>query len=118
MKLYISINFFRHKTKDPSSIKIIAVDLQEMAPLPGVVQIQGDITKKSTADAIIAHFKGEPAQLVVSDGAPDGITFLFTSRIFLIMPTINFIIYTYTSLCLPSKYEGSQRQDDPQSAWK
>ena len=26
-------------------MKIVAVDLQAMAPLPGVVQIQGDITK-------------------------------------------------------------------------
>ena len=25
--------------------KIVAVDLQQMAPLPGVIQIQGDITK-------------------------------------------------------------------------
>ncbi|MCL4138076.1 UNVERIFIED_CONTAM: hypothetical protein GTU68_021057, partial [Idotea baltica] len=61
----------RGKSEDPSSVKIVAVDLQAMAPLPGVIQIQGDITKKSTADAIIEHFQGEPAQLVVSDGAPD-----------------------------------------------
>ena len=27
--------------------KIVAVDLQAMAPLPGVIQIQGDITKVS-----------------------------------------------------------------------
>lgn len=26
-------------------VKIVAVDLQAMAPLPGVTQIQGDITK-------------------------------------------------------------------------
>ena len=26
-------------------MKIVAVDLQAMAPIPGVVQIQGDITK-------------------------------------------------------------------------
>ena len=26
-------------------VKIVAVDLQAMAPLPGVIQIQGDITK-------------------------------------------------------------------------
>ncbi|KAG8249957.1 putative tRNA (cytidine(32)/guanosine(34)-2'-O)-methyltransferase [Homalodisca vitripennis] len=42
-----------------------------MAPLPGVVQIQGDITKLSTAEEIISHFKGETADLVVCDGAPD-----------------------------------------------
>ena len=28
-------------------VKIVAVDLQAMAPIPGVVQIQGDITKVS-----------------------------------------------------------------------
>lgn len=42
-----------------------------MAPLPGVVQLQGDITKLSTANAIIEHFGEEKAQLVVCDGAPD-----------------------------------------------
>ena len=40
-------------------VKIVAVDLQAMAPLPGVIQIQGDITKTSTAENIISHFKGD-----------------------------------------------------------
>ncbi|KAH8381367.1 hypothetical protein KR093_003482 [Drosophila rubida] len=56
------------------AVKIIAVDLQAMAPLQGVVQIQGDITKESTAEAIIQHFSSDThlkAQLVVCDGAPD-----------------------------------------------
>ncbi|XP_066956076.1 tRNA (cytidine(32)/guanosine(34)-2'-O)-methyltransferase-like [Macrobrachium rosenbergii] len=61
----------RSASPDPASVKIVAVDLQAMAPLPGVVQIQGDITKTSTAEAIISHFQGETAQLVVCDGAPD-----------------------------------------------
>ncbi|KAI8811018.1 FtsJ-like methyltransferase-domain-containing protein [Cladochytrium replicatum] len=51
--------------------KIIAVDLQPMAPLDGVIQLQGDITKKTTADQIIGYFDGELADLVVCDGAPD-----------------------------------------------
>ncbi|KAJ1658667.1 tRNA (uridine-2'-O-)-methyltransferase trm7 [Dispira simplex] len=51
--------------------KIVAIDLQAMAPLPGVVQIQGDITKVSTAEQVTAHFQGEKADLVVCDGAPD-----------------------------------------------
>jgi tRNA (cytidine32/guanosine34-2'-O)-methyltransferase len=42
-----------------------------MSPLPGVVQIQGDITEMSTAMEIISHFDGELARLVVCDGAPD-----------------------------------------------
>ncbi|EDV90521.1 putative tRNA (cytidine(32)/guanosine(34)-2'-O)-methyltransferase 1 [Drosophila grimshawi] len=56
------------------AVKIIAVDLQAMAPIPGVLQIQGDITQESTAEAIIAHFGSgddQKAQLVVCDGAPD-----------------------------------------------
>ncbi|OWF56175.1 putative tRNA (cytidine(32)/guanosine(34)-2'-O)-methyltransferase [Mizuhopecten yessoensis] len=52
-------------------VKIVAVDLQAMAPIPGVIQLQGDITKKSTAQEIIGHFEGEQADLVVCDGAPD-----------------------------------------------
>ncbi|EQC25560.1 23S rRNA (-2'-O)-methyltransferase [Saprolegnia diclina VS20] len=52
-------------------VSIVAVDLMEMAPLPNVVQIQGDITAQATADAIIAEFHGAKAQVVVSDGAPD-----------------------------------------------
>ncbi|KAL5015312.1 hypothetical protein ScPMuIL_009582 [Solemya velum] len=55
-------------TTDP---KIVAVDLQAMAPIPGVIQLQGDITKKSTAEEIIGYFEGEHADLVVCDGAPD-----------------------------------------------
>ncbi|GAA6001463.1 hypothetical protein JCM10207_006678 [Rhodosporidiobolus poonsookiae] len=51
--------------------RVVAVDLQPMAPLPGVVQIEGDITKTSTAEQIIGHFKGGKADLVVCDGAPD-----------------------------------------------
>eukprot|EP00099_Drosophila_melanogaster_P022960 NP_650590.1 uncharacterized protein Dmel_CG5220 [Drosophila melanogaster] len=57
---------------EKSAVKIIAVDLQAMAPIRGILQLQGDITKQSTAEAIIGHFGGnEKAQLVVCDGAPD-----------------------------------------------
>ncbi|KAK2576876.1 hypothetical protein KPH14_005502 [Odynerus spinipes] len=51
--------------------KIVAVDLQAMAPLEGVIQIQGDITNTVTAKRIIAHFDNTQADLVVCDGAPD-----------------------------------------------
>ncbi|XP_023336117.1 putative tRNA (cytidine(32)/guanosine(34)-2'-O)-methyltransferase [Eurytemora carolleeae] len=57
--------------EEKESVKIVAVDLQAMAPLPGVIQIQGDITKLSTANKIVDHFSGEEADLVVCDGAPD-----------------------------------------------
>eukprot|EP00939_MAST-03C_sp_MAST-3C-sp1_P005299 g5299.t1 len=51
--------------------RIVAVDLQKMAPIDGVVQLQGDITSKATADKIINLFKGKCADLVICDGAPD-----------------------------------------------
>jgi tRNA (cytidine32/guanosine34-2'-O)-methyltransferase len=54
-----------------SKVKIVAVDLQKMAPLEGVIQIQGDITKFETAVQIVEQFEGERADLVVCDGAPD-----------------------------------------------
>lgn len=45
-----------------------------MAAIEGVIQIQGDITSEQTANEVIAHFDGHHADLVVSDGAPDGMT--------------------------------------------
>ncbi|XP_071805340.1 tRNA (cytidine(32)/guanosine(34)-2'-O)-methyltransferase-like [Asterias amurensis] len=61
----------RQSDADKAKVKIVAVDLQAMAPLPGVIQLQGDITKESTANEIISQFEGEQADLVVCDGAPD-----------------------------------------------
>lgn len=43
-----------------------------MAPLEGVIQLQGDITNTNTAKQIIAQFDNTQADLVVCDGAPDG----------------------------------------------
>lgn len=51
--------------------KIVAVDLQPMAPIEGVTQLQGDITSEATAREVISHFQGHHAELVVCDGAPD-----------------------------------------------
>ena len=63
---------FLHKTEeDKNRIKIISVDLQAMAPIGDVIQIQGDITSLETAHQIIGHFDGSTADLVVCDGAPD-----------------------------------------------
>ena len=56
---------------DNDDVIIVAVDLQPMAPIKGVIQIQGDITNKDTAMNIIKEFNGEKADLVISDGAPD-----------------------------------------------
>ncbi|CAG4956574.1 unnamed protein product [Colias eurytheme] len=61
----------RQNADNVDDVKIVAVDLQAMAALPGVKQIQGDITKLSTANEIIKEFEGLKADLVVCDGAPD-----------------------------------------------
>jgi len=56
-------------------VRIVAVDLQEMAPIEGVVQLQGDITDAATVQAVLGEFRqGDEARLadlVVCDGAPD-----------------------------------------------
>ncbi|CAK5125787.1 unnamed protein product [Meloidogyne enterolobii] len=57
--------------EERKQVKIVAVDLQPMSALPGVIQIQGDITEDATAEKIISHSDGQLAQLVVCDGAPD-----------------------------------------------
>eukprot|EP01087_Luapelamoeba_hula_P005938 TRINITY_DN1600_c0_g1_i2.p2 TRINITY_DN1600_c0_g1~~TRINITY_DN1600_c0_g1_i2.p2 ORF type:complete len:137 (+),score=32.95 TRINITY_DN1600_c0_g1_i2:78-488(+) len=69
-QLYKSASERGEEKKDP--IKLVAVDLQEMAPLEGVIQIKGDITKLETVQQIVGHFDGKLADLVVCDGAPDG----------------------------------------------
>ncbi|KAJ4461363.1 putative ribosomal RNA methyltransferase 1 [Paratrimastix pyriformis] len=51
--------------------RIVAVDLNEMAPIKGVIQLQGDITNHDTVERIISHFDGLKADIVISDGAPD-----------------------------------------------
>ena len=43
-----------------------------MAPIEGVTQLQGDITSLATIQAVLAHFDGCAADLIVCDGAPDG----------------------------------------------
>jgi tRNA (cytidine32/guanosine34-2'-O)-methyltransferase len=59
------------KLKGCKDAKIVAVDLQPMAPISGVIQLQGDITRLETAKRVIEHMEGQRAQLVVCDGAPD-----------------------------------------------
>ena len=63
---------------DSTTTKIVAVDLQPMAPIAGVLCIQGDITSYETAQAILEPFgcnegtkDGNRAELVICDGAPD-----------------------------------------------
>lgn len=54
-----------------ASPKIVAVDLQPMAPIDGVTTLQADITHPKTLTKILEIFGGEPADFVCSDGAPD-----------------------------------------------
>lgn len=51
--------------------RVVAIDLQEMAPIEGIRILQADITKKSTLDEIREYFGHVPADIVLSDGAPD-----------------------------------------------
>lgn len=60
----------RHDSPEEEAC-IVAVDKYEMQPIEGVVQVQGDITHASTAQAVLKHFHGLRADLVVCDGAPD-----------------------------------------------
>ncbi|WP_410506530.1 23S rRNA (uridine(2552)-2'-O)-methyltransferase RlmE [Marinomonas sp. GJ51-6] len=48
---------------------IIASDILEMAPLPGVTFVQGDFTEQEVYEAILAEMGDEKADLVISDMA-------------------------------------------------
>ena len=50
---------------------VVAVDLLEMAPIAGVHFIQGDFCDEAVADGIVAQLEGRPADLVLSDMAPN-----------------------------------------------
>ncbi|CAF1154075.1 unnamed protein product, partial [Didymodactylos carnosus] len=72
----LSLEMNENLNLDEDNVKIIAVDLQTMAPLAGVEQIKGDITKRSTIETILDLLKssnGETlkADLIICDGAPD-----------------------------------------------
>ena len=67
----LSQELFGRKGPTNDGATIVAVDLQEMAPIDGVIQLQGDITSRATVEAITSHFRGEHADLVICDGAPD-----------------------------------------------
>ncbi|KAI5807934.1 FtsJ-like methyltransferase-domain-containing protein [Peziza echinospora] len=47
------------------------MDLQPMTPLPGVTTLQADITHPTTLPLLRHHLHNHPADLVLSDGAPD-----------------------------------------------
>lgn len=50
-----------------SEVKIVSVDIQPMAPLEGVEQLQGDITKLETAKEIVARLGGRDMTIFCRD---------------------------------------------------
>lgn len=65
--------------KPRENVKIVAIDLQPMAPLEGIVQLKADITHPSTVPLLLKaidpefdqHNETHRIDLVISDGAPD-----------------------------------------------
>lgn len=56
----------RRLASGPNAATIVSVDLQPIAPLPGVITLQADITHPSTLTNILKLFGGEPADFVCS----------------------------------------------------
>ena len=50
---------------------IIAIDILDMVPMPGVKLIKGDFTADSTLENLMRHLSGEEVDLVISDMAPN-----------------------------------------------
>lgn len=50
---------------------IVASDILEMSPLPGVSFVQGDFTEQDVYEAILAEIGDQKADLVISDMAPN-----------------------------------------------
>lgn len=65
--------------KPRANVKIVAIDLQPMAPLEGIIQLKADITHPSTVPLLLKaidpdfdqHNETHRVDLVISDGAPD-----------------------------------------------
>ena len=57
--------------RNRSGTRIVAIDLQKMAPIENVAEVQDDITSQSAVDAVLRLFDGKLSDLVVCDGAPD-----------------------------------------------
>jgi tRNA (cytidine32/guanosine34-2'-O)-methyltransferase len=61
------------------NVKIVAIDLQPMASLPGIIQLKADITHPSTVPLLLKALDSDfdpsnsshRVDLVISDGAPD-----------------------------------------------
>lgn len=51
--------------------RILAVDILEMPPLPGVTVIRGDFTESDVFEDLMSKTEGMPVDLVISDMAPN-----------------------------------------------
>lgn len=51
--------------------RVIASDILPMDPIPGVDIVTGDFQDETVLEAIVAHLGGEPADVVLSDIAPN-----------------------------------------------
>ena len=51
--------------------RVVAVDLLEMEPLPGVEFIQGDFREEEALERLLGALDARPADLVLSDMAPN-----------------------------------------------
>lgn len=75
----LEIDNTKHALKPRENVKIVAIDLQPMAPLEGIIQLKADITHPSTVPLLLKAIDPEFDQenethrvdLVISDGAPD-----------------------------------------------
>ena len=71
------------KLQPRSGVKIVAIDLQPISPLPGIVTLRADITHPATVPLLLKALDADydpatknqqashPVDLVLSDGAPD-----------------------------------------------
>lgn len=67
--------------KPRKDVKIVAIDLQPMSPLQGIICLRADITHPATVPLLLhaldpsadpnSHHASQPVDLVISDGAPD-----------------------------------------------
>jgi tRNA (cytidine32/guanosine34-2'-O)-methyltransferase len=76
-----AVDEIENSVKSQKDVKIVAIDLQPMSPLDGVVTIKADITHPSTIPRLLKALNPDqnpdspsaqhPVDLVLSDGAPD-----------------------------------------------
>lgn len=70
------------RPRDGKDVKIVAIDLQPMSPLEGIITLRADITHPSTIPLLLKALDpdtfdptsvtaSQPVDLVLSDGAPD-----------------------------------------------